>query len=127
MERIAREALFGPDPVFNFSSTVDLHNADMDIAQIDQSGLTMPDRDYYLKDDEPTVKIRNGYRDHLAEMFALIGEAREKAERDATTVLRIETELAKAADRGPGALLSPGSLLCRFRRAALHRAQRRQS
>ena len=48
----------GPNPLFNFYSSSDLHNADQVIANIDQGGLTLPDRDYYMKDDEKMKEIR---------------------------------------------------------------------
>ena len=43
--------MLGPNPLFNFYSSPDLHNANQVIAYIDQGGLSLPDRDYYLKDD----------------------------------------------------------------------------
>lgn len=97
MELIAKEAQFGPDPIFDFSSAPDLHNADMTDAGLDQSGLTLPDRDYYLKDDEPTVAIRKAFMDYMTQMFTMLGQSREQAAASAATVMKIETELAKAA------------------------------
>jgi endothelin-converting enzyme/putative endopeptidase len=97
MELIAWEALVGPNPIFGFYSSPDLHDADMTVAGIDQSGLTLPDRDYYLKDDAPTVDIRKAYVEHIANIFTMTGQLREKAAKNAETVLKIETELAKAS------------------------------
>ncbi|MCU1308192.1 MAG: Endothelin-converting enzyme 1 [Acidobacteriaceae bacterium] len=91
------EVLAWPDPIFGFGAGPDLHNADMTLAAIDQSGMTLPDRDYYLKDDAATVAIRKAYIDHMAKMFALIGQTPQEAAQSADTVLKIETELAKAA------------------------------
>ena len=51
IEAVARVQLLGPNPLFNFYSSPDLHNASEVIAYIDQGGLSLPDRDYYLKDD----------------------------------------------------------------------------
>ena len=96
MEVISHEQLIGPNPLLGFGSGPDLHNADMTVASIDQSGLTLPDRDYYLKDDEPTVAIRNGFVDHMKKMFAMIGQSPEQAAQSADAVLKIETALAKA-------------------------------
>ena len=53
IEVMARVHLLGPNPLFNFYSAPDLHNANMVIAYIDQGGLSLPDRDYYLKDRSP--------------------------------------------------------------------------
>src|ERR1700730_8530722 len=58
MDEIAHVHLIGPSPLFNFYSQSDLHNADQVIAYIDQGGLTLPDRDYYLKEDADKVEKR---------------------------------------------------------------------
>ena len=96
IELMAREALIGPNPLFGFFSSPDLHNAEMTIAVIDQSGLTLPDRDYYLKDDAPTVEIRKADIDYMTNLFTMIGQSREKAAQNADTVLKLETEMARA-------------------------------
>jgi putative endopeptidase len=96
MEVMAHEQMIGPNPLLGFGSQTDLHNADMTIAAIDQAGLSLPDRDYYLKDDAPTLEIRKAYVDHMKKMFALMGESPEQSQKNADTVLKIETELAKA-------------------------------
>jgi endothelin-converting enzyme/putative endopeptidase len=97
MELIAREQLVSLNPILGFYSAPDFHNAEMQIAAIDQSGLSLPDRDYYLKDDAPTLEIRKAFVEHMANMFAMIGQPKEKAAQNANTVLKIETELAKAS------------------------------
>jgi len=108
MDEIAHLRMLGPSPLFSFYSNSDLHNADRVIANIDQGGLTLPDRDYYLKDDDKTKAIRQHFVDYMSEMFVLaasqptenglrpppgIGHLSEHA---AETVLRIETALAQA-------------------------------
>src|SRR5437764_828857 len=97
LEVMAVEALQGPNSVFGFGAGPDLHNADMTLPFIDQSGMTLPDRDYYLKDDEATLAIRKAYSAYMNKMFTLTGQTPEQAARSADTVLKIETELAKAA------------------------------
>ena len=97
MEVMGHEYLIGPNPLFSFSSQPDLHNADMTIAAIDQGGISLPDRDYYLKDDPDMVSIRKAYSDHVSKMFTLIGQTPTQAAQSAATVLKLETELAKAA------------------------------
>src|SRR5690242_17007905 len=96
LEVMAHEQLVGPNPLLGFGSSPDLHNADLTIAFIDQSGLSLPDRDYYLKDDAPTVAIRKSFVDHVTEMLTFMGQSPEQAAQSADTVLKIETELAKA-------------------------------
>src|SRR3954466_424455 len=97
IDAIARVHMIGPNPLFNFYSQPDLHDANMVIAYIDQGGLTLPDRDYYLKDDAHMTKIRGQYADYVTQLFTLAGQRPEQAAESAKTVLRIETALAKAA------------------------------
>ncbi|GAC1430943.1 MAG: M13 family metallopeptidase [Terriglobales bacterium] len=97
IDAIARIHLIGPNPLFNFYSAPDLHNADDVIAYIDQGGLSLPDRDYYLKDDPKKVEARKHLVEFTTKVFTLAGESPEKAADAAQTVLRIETALAKAS------------------------------
>ena len=82
--------------LFNFYSAPDLHNADMVIAYVDQGGLTLPDRDYYIKDDPKQVEMRKTLTDYITQVFTLGGNRRSRLRSRAKTVLRIETALAKA-------------------------------
>ena len=77
LEVMAVEALQGPNSVFGFGAGPDLHNADMTLPFIDQSGMTLPDRDYYLKDDEVTLAIRKAYSAYMNKMFTLTGQITE--------------------------------------------------
>ena len=97
MELVAHEALVGPNPIFGFGSGLDFHDSQMNIANIDQAGLTLPDRDYYLKDDADMVAIRKGYLEHMTKMFTMLGQSPAQAAKSADTVMKIETELAKAS------------------------------
>jgi len=97
MELIAHQTMLGPNPIFSFGANPDLHDASMTVAVIDQAGLTLPDRDYYLKDDADMVAIRKGFLDHMQKMFTMIGQTPEQAAKSADTVMKIETELAKAS------------------------------
>jgi len=85
----------GVDAFFRFNSTPDSDNARMTIANVDQSGLGLPDRSYYLeaKDGE----TREKYLAHISSMFQLIGIPQPDADARAKTVLAIETSLAKAS------------------------------
>jgi endothelin-converting enzyme/putative endopeptidase len=97
IDEIAHVHLNGPSPLFNFYSNSDLHNADMVIAYIDQGGLSLPDRDYYIKDDARMVDMRKHFVEYVTEVFTLEGQTPEQAAESAKTVLRIETSLAKAS------------------------------
>jgi len=72
----------------------DEKNVTMNILSISQGGLTLGQKDYYLNNDEATVKIREAYREHVVRMFQLFGftEAQAVAKRDA--IFRFETSLA---------------------------------
>lgn len=97
MKVAAHDFMIGPNPFFSFYANSDLHNANEVIAYIDQGGLTLPDRDYYIKDDAKMVEMRKNFVDYMTEVFTLTGQTPEQAAASAQTVLRIETELAKAA------------------------------
>ena len=94
IEEIAHVHLIGPNPLFNFYSQSDLHNADQVIAYIDQGGLTLPDRDYYIKDDADKVEKRQILVDYATQLFTLAGQSPQQAAQSAQTVLVIETLLA---------------------------------
>ena len=81
---------------FAFGSTPDFKNASNVIAGVGMSGLGLPDRDYYFKDDDSSKKLREAYVKHVAKMFELAGEPAATAAKNAQTVMRIETALAKA-------------------------------
>ncbi len=85
------------NPVFQTSSQQDFKNSTAVIASIDQSGITLPDRDYYLKDDERYKSTRKEYIDFMAKMFKMLGDNQGTAEKNARTVMLIETRLAKAS------------------------------
>ena len=82
--------------LFGFDSQPDFDDASIVIAAIDQAGLGLPGRDFYLKDDEKSVEIRKGYEKHVAKMLSLAGETPDQAAADAKTVLSLETSLARA-------------------------------
>lgn len=67
------------------------------IAYIGQSGLGLPNRDYYLRGDPNFVATRKAYGQHIARMFALLGDAPGAASREADTVMALETRLARAS------------------------------
>jgi Predicted metalloendopeptidase len=83
--------------VFAFFAGPDNKNSSMNIAQLHQAGLGLPDRDYYLKDDPRSKEIREKYLPFIARMFRLAGTDSANAEKNASTVMAIETRLAKAS------------------------------
>ncbi len=87
----------GANVGFAFYADQDARDATQVIAQIEQGGLGLPDRDYYVKDDEDSKKIRDKYLAHLTKMFALLGDKPDAAASNAKRVVSLETELAKAS------------------------------
>ena len=83
-------------PLFGFTGQQDYDNASMVVAQIDQGGLSLPNRDYYLKTDAKSKELLAKYREHVKKMFVLAGESDAQATTDATTVLELETAMAQA-------------------------------
>lgn len=83
-------------PFFGFTGQQDYDNASMVVAQIDQGGLSLPNRDYYLKTDEKSKELLTKYRQHVKKMFVLAGESDAQATADAGTVLELETAMAQA-------------------------------
>jgi putative endopeptidase len=82
---------------FTFGSAPDFKDAAHYIATFGQGGLSLPDRDYYVKDDENSVKLREAYVQHVTRMLQLAGDTPERAAASAKTVLQLETTLAKNA------------------------------
>jgi endothelin-converting enzyme/putative endopeptidase len=87
----------GVDAMFRFSSSPDLKISTHVIGDLDQGGLGLPDRDYYLKDDPKSVELRKQYVAHVQKMLELSGEPAAKAASDAQAVMRFETDLAKGS------------------------------
>src|SRR6266852_4442519 len=88
-------SLYGGGTLFTFRSNQDFKDSTQVIAEADQGGLGLPDRDYYLKDDPKSEELRKAYLAHVAKMFELLGDKPADAATEAATVMRIETALAK--------------------------------
>src|SRR5438874_4013990 len=94
---VGRMHTLGESGFFGFGSGPDFKDATHYILIYAQGGLGLPDRDYYLKDDPDTIKLRNEYEQHVARMLQLAGDSPQKAAAAAKAVTMIETTLAKAA------------------------------
>ena len=82
-------------PFFGFYIGADEKNSTMNLLQFYQGGISMSDRDYYLLEDENTLKIRNAYRQYIDRLFVLAGYSPEEAAQAADAVLGLETEIAR--------------------------------
>lgn len=83
-------------PMFGFFIGQDRKNVENMIPQLSQGGTTLPDRDYYLKNDSRSQGIRDAYKKYMVQLFTLTGVPAATAEKNAETVLRIEKSLAEA-------------------------------
>jgi putative endopeptidase len=91
------QQVYGRSVLFRAGSTQDPDNSEQVIAELDQGGLGLPDRDYYTKEDAKSKETRERYVQHVQRLFQLVGENPEAAKKDADTVMRLETALAKAS------------------------------
>lgn len=82
---------------FQAGVDVDEKNSTQYAVQLSQGGLTLPDRDFYFKDDARTTKVKTAYRTYMTQVFGLLGDAPAVAQRNAATVERLETRLAKTS------------------------------
>jgi len=94
---VARLQATGAQAFFGFSSQQDFKDATQVIGGADQGGLGLPDRDYYLKDDQRMRDLRTLYQEHVEKMLALAGASDADAKRGARTVMDIETALARVS------------------------------
>ena len=81
--------------LFAFGAEQDLRNSDRMIANVGQGGLSLPDRDYYLKTDPASRAMLAAYVDHVAKTLALAGADTASARASANAILAFETGLAK--------------------------------
>jgi putative endopeptidase len=87
----------GYGPIFRIGGQQDFKNSKKTIAGLFQGGLGLPDRDYYLRDDERFEKTRKQYVEHVAKMLALAGEDPQHATEEAGHILALEKQLAEAS------------------------------
>jgi len=97
VDEVARLHRIGAGVLFSFTSGADFKDSRTEIAQADQGGLGLPDRDYYLKPDSKSVELRHQYVAHVRKMFELLGDSPQRAAAKAEVVMEIETELAKGS------------------------------
>ena len=94
---LAKLQMQGVAALFDAGPMQDPDNSDNMIVGIGQGGLGLPDRDYYLKDDAKSKETRDRYLQHVQKIFELMGDSPDMAKKNAATVMRMETGLAKAS------------------------------
>ena len=82
---------------FGLSTGQDAMDSSLMIVELEAGGLGLPDRDYYTKTDEKSVKIRDQYGAYIQQLLRLSGESPEQAKADSDATVKIETALAKAS------------------------------
>lgn len=83
--------------MFDVGVGADQRNASMNIVGISQGGIGLPERDYYLKDDDQTVKVREAYKSYLKSLLMMVGNDEATATKKMEAVMAIETRIAKAS------------------------------
>src|SRR5438477_104409 len=80
---IARMQTWNASPMFDFGAGQDPKNSEVIVPQINQGGLSLPDRDYYTKTDSRSQMIRDEFIKHMAKMFALYGTSEAEGKKNA--------------------------------------------
>jgi len=94
MKFVAAEIKSGSTSMVYFGIWPDNKNSNINIAHVSQSGLGLPDRDYYFKTDSSTADIQQAYKDYLTKLFALTGADAATASKNTNVVYGIEKQLA---------------------------------
>ncbi len=94
---VANMQMWNASPMFNFGAGQDPKNSEVVVPQIYQGGLSLPDRDYYLKTDGRSKMIRDEFTKHVTKMFQLYGMSEADGKKYADVVMKIETGLAGAS------------------------------
>lgn len=96
----------GMPALFNFGVGADAKNSTMYIVNAGQGGLSLPNRDFYTKDDPKSVETRAKFVEYMTNMFKLVGDDADKAAKNAQTVMTVQTRLANAS-KAPAELRDP--------------------
>lgn len=97
---VARLHRLGARALFAFAPRADAKDSSRTIASVNQGGLSLPDREYYVKTDARSEEVRRRFQQHVQKMFQLAGDSEQAAGARARVVLEIETRLAEgSADR----------------------------
>ncbi|HEY2376668.1 MAG TPA: M13 family metallopeptidase [Gemmatimonadaceae bacterium] len=99
LAQIAEAQINGGNAVFAYAPSADPHDAAHYMVWLFQSGLGLPDRDYYTDQGPSADSLRTAYVDHIAKILRLAGEEAGAAGGDAVRIMALETELAKASTR----------------------------
>jgi endothelin-converting enzyme/putative endopeptidase len=96
-DEVAHLQMINAGVLFGYESDQDFKDASSVIAEVDQGGLGLPERDFYTRTDPKSVETRKAYVQHVTNMFKLLGDSDAAAAANAQTVMTIETALANAS------------------------------
>lgn len=82
--------------IIGLSAGADLKNSKMNIAELSQTGIGLPDRDYYFKTDPATVAIQNAYKAYITKIFTLIGVDSAAGAKKAEGIYNLEKQIAES-------------------------------
>jgi putative endopeptidase len=97
LKEVGHLHLIGANTMFNIVVDQDPKISTEYITQFYQGGLGLPDRDYYTNTDDRSLGIQKAYIEHVGNMFKLLGDQSETAQKNAQVVYGIEANLAKAS------------------------------
>jgi len=109
---LAHYQMINVNAFFSYGEQQDFHDAQKQIAVVDQGGLGLPERDYYFRTGDAAEKTRKEYVEHITKMLGLIGEPADQAAADAGKIMALETALAKVSlditsERDPNKIYHP--------------------
>src|SRR6266496_1558372 len=96
MKFVADEAKVNNTSIISFGVSPDNKNSSINIGHVSQSGIGLPERDYYFKTDPSSIAIQEAYREYLAKLFELTGSDSASARKDADVVYSIDKQLASS-------------------------------
>ena len=94
MKFVANEAKVNNTSILAFGVGPDNKNSSMNIAHVSQTGIGMPERDYYFKTDPSTIAVQEAYKKYVATLFELTGSDAASAKKGAEIVYIIDKQLA---------------------------------
>ena len=97
LDELAHLHQMGVDVAFGFDISADAKNSDLNIAEVGQGGLGLPERDYYFKDDAKSQADRAAYLSYIGQLLTLTGDAPEVAARNAAATFALEKRLARVS------------------------------
>lgn len=94
MKLVGNELKMGNRSIISFGIRPDNKNSGINIAHVYQTGIGLPDRDYFFKTDSSTLRIQEAYKKYLATLFQLTGSDPAAATQAAMVVYNLEKEIA---------------------------------